>query len=167
MFVNYQFPDHKRFAPASTTESLVLAPGIRIAIDPGKGEIDVREGGLGEGGGLELGFTLAKLAPKWIELAIILPWEDWHACREIFLRYTALGSDIEVRPALRLGNAEGFKDLFSADAHLVREEIVEFATEFQIPPRWSKAATWMDLHLFFTPRDGIVGLRNLYLTGVR
>lgn len=162
MFVNYKIPKRENMEEAATTGTLVVATGVRIAIDPGKGELILKANA-----GFELDFVPSTPAPKWFELAISLPWEQWRNCREIFLRYKASGSEIEVQPALRLGNTNDFHDHFSKETHLVGEETTEYGAAFVVSPRLAKAATWMDLHLFFTPKEGRFGLLDLCVTGVR
>jgi hypothetical protein len=162
-FMNYTLPEPVSFSDASTEDSVIVAPGVHISIDPNKGRIQVVTSDR-----ITLNFTPKTLEPTWMELGITLPVQDWLACREIFLCYRAAGSNVSVRPALRLGYADGsFHDIFSDKEHLTTEEVIEFGSEFRLPPRWVDQATWIDFHLFFTPKAGCIDIYTLSLTGVK
>jgi len=162
MFLNYQIPTPSHFQQISTSDSALVAPNTRISIEPGKGEIH-----LTATDHLALAFALSAPDPKWIELAITLPFERWGACRQIFLSYRAAGSRIRVRPALRLGYENGFHDHFNIDEHVLAEEVAEFGAEFLIAPRRASEAAWMEILLFFGPEEGRLTIHDLALTGVR
>lgn len=162
MFLNYSLPEPGFFETTATKDSAVVAPGVRIAVEAQKAELR-----LVATDHVALSFDSFAPAPKWIEIAITLPDQGWRSCRQVFLRYRANGSGIKIRPALRMGRDGGFQDHFAAEEHRVAEEVGNFTSVFHMPPRWTRTALWMDLHLFFTPEEGHFALHALDLTGVQ
>jgi|LULF01.1.fsa_nt_gb hypothetical protein len=167
-FLNQTLPDLKDIREVSTRSSEEVAPGLRIAVEPQKGEIQIATGN-------HIGLSLARLddAPKWSELAVVIPSPDWRKCRSIFLSYQVSGHGLHVRPALRTGYEEGFRDHFACDAHPITDELQCFCFEFFPSPRWFSDASWIDLHLFFTLEESDeslevahLELHSLSLTGV-
>ena len=162
MFLNYSMPKPARFRATSSRDKVNVAPGIRAAIDPGTGTI-----ALAASNRVDLTFAGFKGVPQWIELAIALSDSEWRSCRSIFMKFQASATQITVHPALRLGRGSGYHDFFSDEKQLVVEELSDYGNHFHLPPRWTEGSDWMDLHLFFTPREGHFTLHDLSLTGVR
>lgn len=161
MFLNYSLPVPATFTPLATNSSATIAPGVRIALDPDKGQIraTVQDH-------LVLDLDWSDPVPDWSELALTLA-PEWLNCRQIVLRYRAAAEAITIHPALRMGTDEKFIDHFSAAPHLPGLKPAEYVAEFTLPPRRAATATWMDLHLFFGRVPGQIVFHGLSLTGLR
>lgn len=161
MFLNYSLPVPAIFTPVATNSRVEIAPGMRIALDPGKGQIraTVQDH-------LVLDLDWSDPVPDWSELALVLA-PEWRCCRQIFLRYRAAAEGPTIQLALRMGTDEGFIDHFSTVSHAPGAEPAEHVAEFTLPPRRTALAKWMDLHLFFGRTPGRIMFHGLSLTGLR
>lgn len=161
MFKNYQLADVSQLNFQMTSSSSLVAPNVRVAIDPGKGDIEMKTEDH-----LSLAFVTSTPKPNWIEFAISLLDQPWRECRQMLLRYRASGDKLKISPALRFCREDGFHDHFAKQTHVLTPDIEEFHTEFSMPPRWCREATSLEMILFFSPMSGQFDLFELAITGI-
>lgn len=162
MFVNYRFPSSKDCIAATTRDHTKIYPGIHIAIDPDKGQIESHPGT----DQLELAFCAIRPDATWLELALCLEHPDWLRCSRIWLKIRAHAkTKTLLRPALRLIRQEGFQDQFPPELALLSQTAADYGTVFTLSPRCMEGVERIDLHLFFEPEENWISLHTLLLTG--
>ncbi|WP_121064148.1 hypothetical protein [Chachezhania antarctica] len=164
MFVNFELSSPERLPPPpEPMDHLLIADGIRSAIDPGKGLI---EGG--DSAAIDLRFRDVAEDAAWLEIALVLGAGDWLACDRYAVRLRAsAGPEMEIRPALRAHlPEEGFHDVFARETMTLSTRTETNGFEITVPAWLIGKAHAMDLHLFLPPKNGEIRIHDLAVTAL-
>jgi len=167
MFLNFQLnepPASKQscFEPVLTTTRAEPAPGIHIAIEAEKGQIETVRS---QPAKLKVSNTSDDL--KWVELGVLLDEPGWVGCNRIHMKLRASAATRSpISPALRVLYEDGFRDLFPSTKCTIANRPTDIACAYDLSPRVMNKAQNLALHIFFETRENEYELHDLALTGI-
>lgn len=152
-------------ASGTTTSKMMLTPWLHLGLEPDKGRIDVQV----NEDDLDLTISTGDTPPAFVEMGWSRKGRRLAAYSHMILHLTVSArSPNTVMPAFRLHRSGGgFSDVFTPTPIVTTPEPHFHERRISLAPAALKAASRLDLMLFFAPRAGQITLHEFSLTALQ